>query len=226
MGKYKYQTHTHTAACSRCGRLSPEDLARALYEGGYAGAVLTNHFYGGNSAIDRTLSWEGFVKAYEDDYIACRKAAKKYDVDIIFGVEEHLYGGLEILAYGIEPEVLYAHPELVERQGEDWLKMLHGVGALMIQAHPYREASYITMPGPLPVEWIDGIEIFNVGNKDNANELAAEFAAQHPEFILTAGSDAHTTERVCMSGISTDERIRNAAELAEVLKSGRYELIY
>ena len=144
----------------------------------------------------------------------------------IFGVEEHLYGGLEILAYGIEPNVLYEHPELVERQGEDWLKMLHGVGALMIQAHPYREASYITMPGPLPVEWIDGIEIFNVGNKDNANELAAEFAAQHPEFILTAGSDAHTVERACMSGISTDERIRNAAELAKVLKSGRYELIY
>ena len=165
-----------------------------------------------------------------DDVVELAKvadaASKKYDVDIIFGVEEHLYGGLEILAYGIEPEVLYKHPELVERQGEHWLKMLHGVGALMIQAHPYREASYITMPGPLPTEWIDGIEVFNVGNKDEANEQAAKFAAEHPEFILTSGSDAHTVERVCMSGISTDERIRSAAELAEVLKSGRYELIY
>ena len=96
----------------------------------------------------------------------------------------------------------------------------------MIQAHPYREASYITMPGPLPIEWLDGIEIFNVGNKDEANELAAKFASEHPELILTAGSDAHTVERVCMSGISTDERIRCAAELAEVLKSGKYELSY
>ena len=104
--------------------------------------------------------------------------------------------------------------------------MLHEAGALVIQAHPYREASYITMPGPLPLEWLDGIEVFNVGNKDEANELAAKFAAEHPEFILTAGSDAHTAERMCVSGISTDERIKNAAELAEVLKSGKYELIY
>ena len=56
MGKYKYQLHTHTSPCSKCGAMSPEELARALYEGGYAGAVLTNHFYGGNSGIDRTLS--------------------------------------------------------------------------------------------------------------------------------------------------------------------------
>ena len=206
--------------------MTPEELARALYDGGYAGAVLTNHFYGGNSGIDRTLEWKDFVKAYEDDYIACKEAAKKFDVDIIFGVEESLYGGLEILVYGIEPQVLYEHPELVERNGEDWLKMLHGVGALIIQAHPYREASYISMPGPLPIEWLDGIEIFNVGNNDVANERAADFAKEHPKFILTAGSDAHTVERVCMSGISVDERIKDAAELAAVLKNGKYELIY
>ena len=226
MGKYKYQMHTHTSPCSKCGAMSPEELARALYDGGYAGAVITNHFYGGNSGIDRTLSWAEFVKAYEDDYIACREAAKKYDLDIIFGVEEHLYGGLEILAYGIEPRVLYEHPELIERQGEDWIKTLHGVGALMIQAHPYREASYITMPGPLPLEWLDGIEVYNVGNKDEANLLAQELAKKNPHFILTSGSDAHTVQRACTAGIATDERIKNAAELAQVLKDGRYELIY
>lgn len=226
MGKYKYQLHTHTSPCSKCGKMSPEELASALYEGGYAGAVLTNHFYGGNSGIDRTLSWHDFVKAYEDDYIACREAAKKYDVDIIFGIEEHLYGGLEILGYGIEPEVLYNHPELIERNGEDWQKALHGVGAVMIQAHPYREASYITMPGPLPLAWLDGIEVFNAGNKEPANELAAELANKNPHFILTSGSDAHVVPRVCTAGISTDERIRSSAQLAAVLKSGRYELIY
>ena len=226
MGKYKYQMHTHTSPCSKCGAMSPEELARALYDGGYAGAVITNHFYGGNSGIDRTLSWAEFVKAYEDDYIACREAAKKYDLDIIFGVEEHLYGGLEILAYGIEPRVLYEHPELIERQGEDWIKTLHGVGALMIQAHPYREASYITMPGPLPLEWIDGIEVYNVGNKEQANLLAQELAKKNPHFILTSGSDAHTVQRACTAGIATDERIKNATELAQVLKNGRYELIY
>ena len=96
----------------------------------------------------------------------------------------------------------------------------------MIQAHPYREASYITMPGPLPLEWLDGIEVYNVGNKDEANLLAQELAKKNPHFILTSGSDAHNVQRVCTAGIATDERIKNAAELAAVLKSGKYELIY
>ena len=96
----------------------------------------------------------------------------------------------------------------------------------MIQAHPYREASYITMPGPLPLEWLDGIEVYNVGNKEAANALARELAENNPHFILTSGSDAHNPQRVCMAGIETDERIKNAAQLAAVLKSGKYELIY
>ena len=60
---YKYQMHTHTSPCSRCGRLTPEELAQSLAEGGYQGAVLTNHFKGGNSGIDRSLPWEKFVEA-------------------------------------------------------------------------------------------------------------------------------------------------------------------
>ena len=82
------------------------------------------------------------------------------------------------------------------------------------------------MPGPLPLEWLDGIEVYNAGNKDELNALAEELARQNPHFILTSGSDAHNVQRVCMAGISTDERIKNAAELAAVLKSGKYELIY
>ena len=121
MKTYRYQLHTHTSPTSRCGAMTPEELANALYENGLAGAVLTNHFFHGNSGIDRSIGWSAFVREYEKDYIACKAAAEKYDLDIIFGIEEHIGKGREILLYGITPELLYNHPELISGEIEAWL---------------------------------------------------------------------------------------------------------
>ena len=134
MKKYKIQMHTHTSPCSKCGAMTPEEFALALKENGYSGGVLTNHFYGGNSGIDRSLPWEEFVEFYKKDYEDCLEAAKKYDVDILFGLEEGLYGGKEILVYGITPELIAAHPELVERNPERWADVVRKAGGLVIQA--------------------------------------------------------------------------------------------
>ena len=78
--EYKYQLHIHTAACSLCGKLTPEDLCQALLDNGYQGAVITNHFLHGNTALDRTLPWEDFVRAYEEDYLACKRYG---DIEVI-----------------------------------------------------------------------------------------------------------------------------------------------
>ncbi len=223
--KYKYQLHTHTSPCSRCGVMKPTEMCRALYEKGYAGAVITNHFIGGNSGIDRSLSWAEFVKAYEDDYIASKNAAEEYGLDIIFGIEEHISHGLEILCYGITPALLYAHSELREHKLDDYFRVLHEAGALVIQAHPYRVRGYITNPGPLPLDMIDGVEVYNAANPCAENALAEEFAAQNPHLILTSGADAHTTGTIGCGGIAARTRIRDEKELVAVLKSGDYKLM-
>ena len=142
--EYRYQLHTHTSPCSACAKMSPEELCRALSEGGYAGAVLTNHFGGGNTGIERSLPWQEFVAAYEEDYLACREAAKEYDLDILFGLEEGVGGGLEILCYGLTPDVLYRHPELARHSPEIWSRVMHEEGVLILQAHPYRIRPYIS----------------------------------------------------------------------------------
>ena len=85
MKQYKYQMHTHTTPCSRCGLMTPYDFCKGLHDNGYRGAVITNHFLHGNTGIDRDLPWEEFVKAYENDYLECKKAAKEFDLDILFG---------------------------------------------------------------------------------------------------------------------------------------------
>lgn len=226
MEKYKYQLHTHTSPCSRCGAMSPTELCRALSENGYAGTVLTNHFYHGNSGIDRNLTWNDFVAAYEKDYLACKKAAERYDLDILFGVEESVKPGLEILCYGLTPAVLYRNPVLHHGGAEAWVRVMRENGVLIVQAHPYREADYIPAPGPLPVEWLDGVEVYNRGNsRIDMNEKAEALARENPRLIRTSSADTHNTQTVAVGGIITTHRIRTEAELAATLRNGDYQLI-
>lgn len=225
---YKYQLHIHTAPCSKCGKLTPEELCKALFEYGFKGGVITNHFYHGNSGIDRSenTSWEQFVSAYEEDWFACKKEAEKYDLDIIFSIEESLKPGLEVLCYGITPKVLYDNPQLKNGDAEEWVRVMRENGVVIIQAHPFREANYIPNPGPLPIEMIDGVEVFNNGNSAGImNQRALEFAEANPHLLRTSSADAHWYETVQFGGILTEHRIQNEEELARVLRSREYQVL-
>ena len=200
-------------------------LVEALYCGGYSGCVLTNHFLSGNTSLDRKLKWEDFITAYSSDYRFAKKFAEKYDIDIIFGLEEHIGEGKEILCYGVTPDILIANPELASGNVQIWHRIMQENNCLCIQAHPFRSNGFIENPGVLPARFIDGIEVFNAGNSETDNEAAEEFAVSNPCLIQLSGGDAHSVSRVCKGGIESPCRIRNEKELVEVLKSGKYNLI-
>ena len=227
MKKYKYQMHTHTTPCSNCGRYTPEELCQAILENGYDGAVITNHFYHGNSGIDRSesTSWEQFVRAYEENYLECKREAEKYGLDIIFSIEESVYPGTEILCYGVTPKILYDNPQLIKGECEEWIRVMRENDVVIIQAHPYREAFYIPNPGPLPLELVDGIEVYNRGNSPQYNDMAMELAAKNPHLLQTSSADTHAPDTFGFGGIITKKRITNEGELAALLRSRDYELI-
>ena len=228
MGKYKYQLHTHTAPCSACARTTPAELCEALHKAGYQGAVLTNHFFHGNTGIERgePNEWKRFVEAYERDYEACVERAKQYDLDILFGIEEGVGGALEILCYGLTPQVLYDNPKLRNCTLPEFAQTMRENGVVLIQAHPFREVFYIPEPKVLPLEYIDGIEVYNRGNATvQMDERAMDFARQHPHLLQTAGGDAHRPNEVGFGGIEVDARIKTPEELTECLKQRAYRLI-
>lgn len=222
--KYRYEMHQHTAPCSHCGKADPVKLVRNLKEKGYAGCVLTDHFYYGNSGIDRALPWEEFCRPYEENYLLAKAEGDKIGIDILFGLEEHVGNGKEVLLYGITPEFMYRHPEL--RNGG--LELIYGLakdfGAVVIQAHPYRDRDYITDPDTLlDASLIDGYEIYNICNRPENNEKAKLMLSDCGR-ILTAGSDCHGDNAEIRAGIETDFRISNEKQLAELLKDGNYAL--
>ncbi len=221
---YKYEMHIHTDPCSGGG--SPIcDHIDALIAKGYSGMVVTNHFYFGDTRIDRNLPWAEFVDAYRQDYLYGLAYARTLDFDLLFGLEEHVGYGQEVLMYGITPELIEAHPELKMASADKYAEVVHAAGGLIYQAHPYRDRAYIPRPYPLEcLDRLDGIEVYNAGNFPEWNESARRLADERG-LACVSGSDGHSTETAGRAGIAVKERIRTNEDLIRVLKSGEYALL-
>ncbi len=216
--------HMHSSPCSGGGD-SIEKHIEMLRCKGFSGGVITNHFYRGDTKIDRQLPWAEFVDAYNEDYRCGKKRARLYDFDLLFGVEEHLGNGKEVLIYGLTPDFFYRHPELATASPEQYFSAVHMAGGLVFQAHPYRDRWYISEPGPLSaLKLIDGIEVFNGGNSAEEN-AAAEELAERMNLRAVAGSDAHSSSDAGRNGILSPVRIRTENELATLLLSNNYKLL-
>jgi predicted metal-dependent phosphoesterase TrpH len=221
---YKYEMHIHTCPCSGGGKDIREHIDN-LIEKGYSGMVVTNHFYAGDTRIDRELPWREFVDAYRQDYLYGLEYAKTVGFDLLFGLEEHVGGGQEILIYGITPELIAEHTELKRASAEKFVEVVHSAGGLVYQAHPYRARDYISNPFPLDcLDLLDGIEVYNAGNEPEWNE-SARILAEERGIPCIAGSDGHKIGTAGRAGIAASERIRSNEDLIRVLKNGEYEII-
>ena len=220
---YRYETHCHSSRCSRCAHSTPTELVRAYHAKGYAGLVLTDHFIHGNNCVDATLPWEKQMQCYYDAYLEAKAAAEPLDFDVIFGLE-HAYGsGIEVLCYGIDLDFLLSNPDIPDLDLPEFSKRVHDYGGILIHAHPYRWA------GPelqLPLEHLDGIEIFNCGNPPWKNDLAEEFA-KGKDLIQTSGTDLHlcTSPMLGTAGIALPYRIKTGEALVSALKRRDHCLI-
>ncbi len=221
---YKYDLHVHSLEASGCGRDTVENMMKRYKEIGFSGFALTNHFWHGNTSIDRTLSWNNFVKEYAKCYYDNLEAAQKLDFDLLFGIEEGYGGGKEFLVYGITPETLLKHPELQNMNINIWSETVRENGGFIAYAHPFRNRGYITDPYATPdISLVDGLEIYNYCNDKCDNALAAE-TFKNSGKILIAGGDLHSTNFNDSFGIKVKERIKTTKQLAKVLKENNFEI--
>lgn len=217
--KYIYETHCHSAQGSRCAHSTAAELVRAYHAAGYAGLVLTDHFVLGNTAVDRSLPWTEQMNCYYNAYLEAKAAAADLDFDVIFGIEHACEGG-EFLCYGIDLDFLLSNPDIPELTLDAFVARVHGYGALVIQAHPFRWTPAGT---PLRFDILDGIEIYNAANSPQSNRAAMDCACG----ICTAGGDIHFAgdARIGQAGVVLPYRVRNSADLAAALKQNRHSLL-
>lgn len=216
MALYKYDTHVHTAESSPCGKVPAAEMIHLYSQAGYSGVVVTDHF--SKHAFDMHLfkSWERKVDAYLKGYNAAVDAGKKYNMDVIFGIELTFEeNNNDYLIYGIDVQFLKDNKEPFRLGLEGFRKLIAGRDILIFQAHPFRPFMI-----PAPPVLLDGIEVYNGNIRHNAkNELSYEYALRN-KLKLSSGSDFHRLGDQARGGIVLSERISTPAELVQVFKDG------
>ena len=224
---FKYEMHLHTAACSGCARSTGESFVLRAKKLGFAGFVITNHFYHGNSAVDRSLPWKDFVGAYAEDYENTKKIAQDYDLDVFFGFEEG-YGenGYHYLVYGLSPDTVASAPEFPEMSLTELYDFVHKNGGFATFAHPYRDiVSALGEKDPYPdMRYGDAIEVYNAGNSEESNRLAREYA-ERTGVQTVSGSDTHNINSFGQGGLAFRKRLYTPENLVENLFAKRYNII-
>ena len=185
---YRYETHLHTFPVSKCARAETRETLEFYKNEGYAGVFITNHFIDGNINIDRSLPYEERIEFYFSTHEEAKMIGEEIGISVFFGIESS-YRGTDFLIYGLEKEWFLEHPEIEEMKKSDFLKLAADSGALIIQAHPYREAPYIDHIRLFP-RHVHGVEIYNASMSAETNEMARIYA-EHYGLIKFAGSDNH-----------------------------------
>lgn len=232
--EYKYELHLHTCEGSACARDTAADMVKAHHQAGYQGLVVTDHFFNGNSCIDRSLPWEQRVKLYCRGYEHARAAGAQYDMDILFGIEFGTFAGeghgREFLIYGVDQQFLLQNPDLLSLNRAECAKRIHAWGGYIVHAHPFRQAPYIDDSTPPDPAGLDGVEVYNHGNLRGEqdpgwNDQALAFARRY-DLDMLSGSDTHWVQSTGGGGMVFDHRIRDSRALIDALKSRAGKLIW
>ena len=218
---YRYETHCHSSQCSACSRSTSQELVRAYHAAGFAGLVLTDHFIHGHTAVDLSLPWEEQMRCFYQAYLDAKKVGDELDFDVIFGIEEGIGSGKEVLIYGIDLPFLLANSDMPGLSLDELVVRVHAYGGIVIQAHPYRDRPYVDMSVEPRSDIVDGFEVCNVWNKSGEDKKALRLA-RTGEYLMTCGGDIHIAgdAKLGMTGIALPYRIHNEKELVAAIKSG------
>lgn len=218
---YVFELHFHTSEVSACGNVSAADGVRAYAEKGYAGLVVTDHFYRGYfDSLPDTLSWPEKVDRFLAGYRTAEREGKACGIRVLPGMELRFDGSAnDYLVYGMTEELLRETVAPYEWTEGRFSAFAREHGLLFAQAHPFRPGLTRCAPALL-----DGVEIYNGNRRHNShNDLAAAFAEENGLLPL-AGSDFHEWEDLQYAGAEFERLPLDAADLVKLLRSRAYRL--
>ncbi len=222
---YLYETHLHTSESSACASSTGAEMARACKEYGYTGIFVTDHNWGGNTRIDRSLPWEQWIDRFCEGYEHAKAEGERIGLDVFFGCETG-FAGTEFLLYGIDKLWMKSHPALRTATVEEQYRLVHEAGGLVMHAHPYREEPYIPEIRLFP-EWVDGVEGINathsnsrsMAHKDHAYDVKAVQYARKHGLPMSADSDIHTVQ-LLGGGVAFSRRLASARDYVTAILTG------
>ena len=212
---YLYETHLHTCLSSACGVSTGKEHVRFYRDQGYTGIIMTDHFFGGNTAVPRNLPWEERIDLFWRGYEDALEEGLKVGLDVFFGLEQN-FDHDEYLVYGLSREYMKAHPELEHWTRRQQLEEVHGQGGAVIQAHPFRMRGYMDLirVGDL---FADGVEVGNAGNTQ-LQDARCWLYAKEKGLLMTAGSDNHRSPAPMPFGVELETRLTCIEDYARMIR--------
>lgn len=220
---YKYETHLHTAEDSSCSHTPAAEMAKACKNAGYDGMFVTDHFFNSSTTVPTNLPWKQRIELYCKGYESALAEGEKIGLSVFFGVE-YTVNGADFLLYGIDKEWMILNEDLLMKSDErDLFTAVREKGGFVIQAHPFREASYIPHISLYPRN-VDGVETENKRNPDPLMNMRAKQFADSYKLPATGGSDAHNPDELG-GGIIVPRPIVNIDDYYEMLIQGEVKPI-
>lgn len=215
---YRYETHLHTAPVSKCAKGTVRECLEYYKALGYDGVFITNHFLDGNINGDRTRPYAEQLEYFISDYEEGVKLGRELGIKVFFGAEL-AYKGCDFLVFGLSPDWFRAHPEIMEMKKSEELPFMREQGALIIHAHPFREAKYIDHIRLFP-RCVDGVEVCNACRTPFENEMARQYA-QNYGLLPFAGSDNHRAAlQTKLSGMAGETPVNSVEEFITAVRNG------
>jgi hypothetical protein len=217
---YLYETHLHTVQGSACGISPGRDYIRGYKALGYTGIIVTDHFFRGNTVVNRHLPWAEWVNQYCRGYEDARQEGERQGLDVFLGWEE-TFDGDDYLVYGLGKDWLLEHPEVTRWTVRQQYEEVRKYGGCVVHAHPFRERDYISRIHLAP-RWVDAVEAANGGNEAAFDVLAARYGKAQG-LPLTAGSDIHETAQLQTKdvfGVYLDRKMERIQDYVRAIREG------
>lgn len=215
---YKYETHLHTYPVSKCAKAGVRECLEFYKNAGYTGVFITNHFLDGNINIDKSLPYEEQIEFFFSDYEEAVKLSDEIGINVFCGVELS-HSGTDFLIYGLDKQWYLDNPQIMDMKKSEELTYLAENGALVIQAHPFRETDYTDHVRLYP-RHVHGVEVINAANRQAENDMAKLYA-EHYQLLEFAGSDNHRGGNVKkLAGMSCARPISSELDFVQAVKNG------
>lgn len=225
MKQYRYETHLHTYEASLCAKSMGAEYPAYYKNLGYDGIFVTDHFFNGNTRIPSYDSWERRVHEFCLGYEHAKAAGDAIGFPVFFGWEAN-FDGDEFLIYGLDKEWLLKHPDLLSWSRTEQYDVIHADGGLVVQAHPFRERSYLTAIRLNP-DTCDAWESYNSCNETVHNNNAELYCLEH-DIFMTGGSDIHLAGSISgerLSGMAFDRPLASSSDYVNAVLNRRGRVI-
>lgn len=139
-------------------------------------------------------------------------------ITVLTGMELRVRKNMnDYLIYGIDDEFILNMGNIMDWTIKELYPFFHENGALIFQAHPFRDTMTVTSP-----KFLDGIEAGNFcTTHDSRNDIAAAWAKKFG-MLTVYGSDYHSKSYMRGAGILTEQPIKDNSQLVEVLKTKNF----